>query len=215
MKNKLLSFVVLMISLVASGANAISPFNGYNAGASIGWTHNKVKSEIKNTDLSKTVTKNLMPVGVFINYMYSAPNSFLWALEASFDYEFGKDVAFKNNAGVERIKAKKSYSAMLTPKFGYNFQDNLAVYALMGLGGTSWKYSFPNSGVSSDKKFQLLIAPGAGLEIDLGNNIKAGGEFKWVSYKTHSKNLSGVKAEFTPKVYDFRFRLSYNFNNNL
>ena len=215
MKLQIRLFFVAALMIAPLTAQANSPFNGFNAGAGVGWNYNRVELDVKGGGNAKE-SKSFLPVGVFINYMYSMPDAMLWVLEASIDYDFGSEIKYADSAdgftNNNRPKVNKQFTALLTPKFGYNFQDNWIGYILVGLGGTNWKTKALGN---TRKNFMLTIAPGFGGELKFSDCWKLGFEYKYLHYfgrdNTYGITPTQAKISTNPSSHDLRLRLSFNF----
>lgn len=224
----MLSLAYVCATMSPSQADAAT-FNGAYVGASTGWMHKKVDVNVKDSGGIKTKHGfNNLPLIAHLGYVSSAPNSFLWAIEAGLGWTFlNKKVkliegtgkyAGQNVSGKIEYELKSKLYSELAFKLGWNFDDQ---YALYGIGGISYQNvehkitATVQSPALSGKFTESLkdnifgVFPGIGGAVKLADNWVVRGEYKYHFQKSVAAVASGEKVKIG--THDVRIALDYAF----
>lgn len=178
----------LLTATVASQSNA-AVFNGFAAGLNTGVLFSKNKANKNLRDyLDNEITRandTHALFGLQFDYEMSKPNSLYSRASLLFSLPTGDSKSSYKNGGYKlSLKAKENFSTELHGAVGYNFCNDVAVYALAGLVLTKKSYSIKQSfnnvseALSSKSKTKLLPVIGAGVMKKITNNVSAGIEYK-------------------------------------
>lgn len=196
----------LLTASVASQADA-AVFNGFGAGVNAGvlFAHNSANKKLKN-ELSeyglkiKNGHKTLGLFGLQFDYEMSKANSLYSRASLLFSLPTGgASLKAKNDDSEMKLTIKNRFTTELHGALGYNFCNDVAVYALAGLAivKPSAKFVIDGEKVKVKTKTKALPVVGAGLMKKVTDKISAGIEYKHTfgpNYKVSDFNGSKIST---------------------
>lgn len=235
---------LLLTSLTMQDAQA-RLFNGASIGANAGVMFSQDRLGTTNIDgvsvKFKGKNKTLGDFGIQGDFAMSRPNALYGAVGISVNYltDIGtRTSGFTNmnallgsgntlNSISLKLKVKQNVVGDFTFSGGYNFCDNLVVYALAGFRLTTKKYKFiftetitignnaPTTTTYMDSKKQEAVPIlGAGFKARVASKISTGFEYRY-AYKNHKKQYHIAAPVISGKIkscdHAILARASYHF----
>lgn len=213
MKKTLMALVLAAGTAFTSSASYAEVFNGFYTGAAIGYQRN-------NNKLSgETFNYNSIPANIFVGFVASQPQSFLWGFEGGFGYNFKcgkKTYEFINSDGNKvnvTVQENRKFFAELMGKLGWNFEC-FTTYGILGVGVTQTEVKIKAvepTGTASVKKSDYVFSffPGIGTSVKLTDCLSAR-----IEYKYHIEQSVGGLADkelssLRKRTHDIRVGVEY------
>lgn len=228
MKKIIASAVVAIATLSASQA---AVFNGASAGLTVGahLSRNNARYTVNHSvqgrllDEKAKLNRNFGTFGIHFDYDRSAANAFYWGMGLDLMFYSGAKAKKSEADDAVQTKIKYNWSSEVDARFGYNFCNNVAAYALAGLRVYNKEIKLidtdDNSTVEKYKKTRLAPVIGLGTKFKVTNNISLGAEYRFAFEKNHKKtqslNLGNAtaheKAELRQNSHSILAKVSYHF----
>jgi opacity protein-like surface antigen len=207
MMKKIIAAALLTTAGIAQ-VNA-GPFNGFGAGLNAGVLMDKNKAPKINGLKIKDANKTMAQFGIQFDYIMSKANSIYSHVALVFSMPTSKSTSTTNLPTGEKVKAtaKNNVKSELQAALGYNFCDDVAVYALAGVSVSkkSWHGDIKGS------KTQASPVVGAGIKKKITNNLSAGLEYKHEFQPgTRIDNLPN-KPKIKSQTNEVLARITYHF----
>lgn len=229
MKKIKLALTCIASLVISAPAIAGSTFDGFYAGAHVGYADGEDKGkEFADGAFEGWTQKTKLNdglIGGFVGFNKVLQNNVLLGFEADYEYRGSSDKDTQKQNGVEdeccKVKTKLKDSATLRAKLGYIFNDDKTLaYLTAGYATLKTKRNYNFGGEETlsfgETQWQDGWTAGFGLEHMFAEKISAKAEYRYSDYgkenvKTSVDGISIVEKQRYENEQSLRLGVSYHF----
>lgn len=225
-----LALICIAPLVISSQAVAGSSYDGFYAGAQVGYADGNDKGkEFANGEFEGWTQKTKLNdglIGGFVGFNKVLENNVLLGVEGDYEYRGSSDKDTQKLNGVEddccKVKTKLKDSATLRAKLGFIFNENKTLaYLTAGYATLKTKRNYDFQGNTSSIHFGETQwhdgwTAGFGLEHMIADKISAKAEYRYSDYgrenvKTTNNADSIVEKQRYENEQSLRLGVSYHF----